>query len=157
MDKSQAIIDFIIQCPQIANNPLFFNAINAEDNNKGIVTIANDRILETSYVDGSVARQYSFTIIDYRSVTYDPVPKSLATSENVDEFIDVQSIVEWIEEQEDLHNYPDFGENCVVDRMTTTSALPNLSGVDENVTPALAKYIITIQIEYLDTSKQIFK
>lgn len=39
VDKNQAVIDFLINCPQIKNNPLFFNATEAKDNNKQILTL----------------------------------------------------------------------------------------------------------------------
>lgn len=157
VDKNQAIIDFIIQCPQIASNPLFFNAIKAEDENKEIITISTDKVLNTAFIDGSVQKQYSFSIIDFRSVSYDAVPKTLRTSENVDDMLDVQGIIDWLNEQNDQLNFPNFGSNCIIDSMVTTSDIPNLNGIDESVMPALAKYSITINIEYLDTSKQIFK
>ena len=157
VDKNQAIIDFIVTCPQIASNPLFFNAIKAEDENKEVITIANDRVLNTPFIDGSVQKLYSFSIVDFRSVSYDPVPKTFRTGENVDELLDVQGIIDWFDEQNDALNFPDFGSDCVIDSMVTTSDMPNLNGIDESVMPALAKYSITIQIEYLDTSKQIFK
>ena len=69
IDKNQAIIDFLIQCPQIASIPLYFNAIKAEDENKEIITISTDKVLNTPYIDGSVQKQYSFSIIDFRSVS----------------------------------------------------------------------------------------
>ena len=31
-DKHQAVIDYLINCPNILNSPLYFNFINAEDN-----------------------------------------------------------------------------------------------------------------------------
>ena len=71
--------------------------------------------------------------------------------------MDVQGIISWLDEQNDQLNYPDFGSDCIIDSMVTTSDTPNLNGIDESVMPALAKYSITINIDYLDTSKQIFK
>lgn len=64
MDKNQAVIDFLLKCPQIKENPLFFNFAEAKDNNKQIVTIANDKSVNKGFVDGSVLRRYTFTIID---------------------------------------------------------------------------------------------
>lgn len=158
MDKYQAIIDFLIQCPTIAANPLFFNFQNAKDNNKQIITQANDVSLNKKYIDGSVMKRFTFSIIDFRSVLYQPVPKAVGyTSENVEEIIDVQGIMDWINEQAELQNYPDFGTDCIIDSMKTTSENPNLNGVDTSVTPALAKYSMSIQIDYMDTSKAIWK
>lgn len=158
LDKNQAIIDFLIQCPTIANNPLFFNFLEAQDENKQIVTQANDISLNRNYVDGSVLKRFIFSLIDFRSVAYQPIPKASGyVSENVEECFDVQGIMDWINEQADLGNYPDFGESCIIDSMKTTSDNPNLNGVDTNVTPALAKYSMSIQIDYVDTSKRIWQ
>lgn len=157
VDKNQAIIDFLLNCPQIAENPIFFNVINAKDNDKQIITQANDVLLNSRYIDGSVLKRYTFILIDFRSVIYQPLPKVEGyTSENVEEMFDVQSIIDWVNAQADLENYPDFGENCIIDSMRTTSDNPNLNGIDTNVTPALAKYSMSIQIDYVDTSKAVW-
>lgn len=157
VDKNQAIIDFLMQCPAIAENPVFFNFLNAKDNNKQIITQSTDRSLNHSYVDGSVGKRYTFTIIDFRSITYQPLPKQPGySSENVEEMLDVQGILDWVNEQADIENYPDFGDNCLIDRMETTTDIPNLDGVDTQMAPALAKYSISIQIDYIDKSKTIW-
>jgi len=158
MDKNQAVIDFLIQCPTIAANPLFFNFLNAKNDNKQIITEANDVLLNSKYIDGSVLKRFTFTLIDFRSVSYEAIPRQEGlVSENVEEIIDVQGIMDWVNEQADLGNYPDFGETCFIDSMKTTSENPNLNGVDTQITPALAKYSMSIQIDYLDTSKAVWK
>lgn len=157
VDKNQAIIDFIIQCPQIKDNPLFFNFIEAKDNNKQIITIANDKALNRPYMDGSVLKRYTFTIVDYKSVAYQAIVKlPNYTNENVEEFMDVQAIIDWITEQANNRNFPDFGDTCVIDEMIAITDNPNLNGVDTSTKPALAKYSVSIQIQYLDTSQMLW-
>lgn len=156
-DKNQAVIDFLLECPQIQNNPLFFNVINAKDNDKQIITQSNEKSLNRTFVDGSVMKRFTFTIIDFRSVIYQPLPKVEGyTSENVEEMLDVQGIMDWVNAQADEQNYPDFGNDCQIDSMRTTSENPNLNGVDTSVSPALAKYSMSIQIDYIDTSKAVW-
>lgn len=169
MDKNQIIIDFMLQCPVIRNNPLFFNAIKAQDENKEIITVSNDRTMNARFIDGSVMKRYTFTIVDFRSISFNPVPINVVIpgtttttetdykSENVEDMFDVQGIIDWIEEQKEAQNFPDFGENCVIDNMETTSDTPNLNGIDSGVMPALAKYSITIQIDYIDNTQKLFK
>ena len=157
IDKNQAVINFLLQCPTIANNPTFFNFLNAKDNDKQIITQANDTSLNRNYVDGSILKRFTFSIIDFRSVAYQPLPKVAGyTSENVEEMFDVQGIIDWVNAQADAENYPDFGPLCKIDAMKTTSENPNLNGVDTSVTPALAKYSMSIQIDYIDTTKAIW-
>ena len=167
MDKNQAIIDFLLTCPTVSSNPLFFNFINAKDKSKQIIPIATDTGTNETYIDGSVLRHYTFTIMDYCSISYNPVPKNTTppgtttptdyVSENVADLKMVQDIVDWIKDQADSENYPDFGDDCEIDKMSTTTDIPNLNGVNTQVTPVLAKYSITIQIDYLDTSKMYWK
>lgn len=157
VDKNQAVINFLLNCPQIRDNPVFFNAINAKDNDKQIITQSNETALNKAYIDGSMMKRFTFTIIDFRSVIYQPLPKIAGyTSENVEEMLDVQGIMDWINEQADVQNYPDFGDDCQIDSMKTTSDNPNLNGIDTNVSPALAKYSMSIQIDYLDTTKAVW-
>jgi hypothetical protein len=156
-DKNQAVIDFLLQCPAIYNNQLYFNFLNAQDESKQMITQANDVALNKKYIDGSVLKRYTFTLVDFRSVVFQPLPKVEGyTSENVEEMLDVQGIIDWVNEKADAQEYPDFGENCFIDNMKTTSDNPNLNGVDTTVTPALAKYSMSIQIDYIDTTKQIW-
>ena len=177
VNKEQAVIDFLCTCPEIYNNPLFFNFVNAKSDNKQIITSGNDKNIQKPYIDGSVLKRYSFTLIDFRSVSYQaivkvpqPEPGTTTTTEledltteptptfineNVEEYVDIQTIIDWINEQEDAHNYPQFGNDCHVEEMRVTTENPVLNGVDTQSKPALAKYSFTIQIDYIDYSKAI--
>ena len=158
VDKNQAVIDYLITCPSIQNTPLYFNFINAQDDNKQIIILANDKAINKSYIDGSVLKRFTFTIIDFKSITFIPIPKQEGLSnENVEDMSTVQAIIDWISEQSDARNYPNFGEDCIVEDIRTTTDNPNLNGVDNSLVPALAKYSISIQVDYLDTSKMIWK
>lgn len=158
MDKNRAVIDFLTTCPSIQNSPLYFNFISSEDKHKQIITSANDKTVNTPFVDGSVMKRYTFTIVDFRSVAYRAIVKKEGyDDENVEELYDIQALMDWINEQADIGNYPDFGEDCQIDSMKTLSENPNLNGVDSSTTPPLAKYSISIQIEYLDKSKKLWK
>lgn len=156
-DKNQAVIDFLLTCPSISGNPLFFNFLNAQDNSKQIITQSNDKSLNKNFVDGSVLKRYTFSLIDFRSVSYDPLPIATGySSENVEELLGVQEIIDWVDKQADLLNFPDFGSSCLIESMRTTSENPNLNGVDVQIAPALAKYSMSIQIDYIDYSKKIW-
>ena len=157
MNKNQAVINFLIQCPQIRDNPLFFNFAEVEDNSRQIVTMANDRVVNKPYIDGSVLKRFTFTLVDYRTVTYQSIVKLEGyPNENVSELMDIQSVMDWINEQADLHNYPDFGSDCVIESMRTATDEPTLNGVDKSVSPSIAQYSMSIIIEYIDNSKKIW-
>lgn len=161
VNKEQAVIDFICNCPEIQAHPLFFNFINAKPDNKQIITSGNDRNMQKPYIDGSVLKRYTFTIIDFRSVTYQAIVKSSEAltppvNENVEEYVDIQNIIDWVDEQEDARNYPNFGNDCQIEEMKVLTDNPVLNGTDTQVKPALAKYSFSIQIDYIDNSKVIY-
>ena len=157
-DKNKAVVNFLLTCPYIQGNPLFYNFGKVEADNKQIVTIANDISVNTPFIDGSVRRRYTFTILDYKAVAYRAIVNREGVSdENLDNALEAQQIADWVEEQADLRNYPDFGKDCTIDEMLVITDQPNMNGVDRAVTPALAKYSISIRINYIDYSKAIWK
>ena len=158
IDKNQAVIDFLLTCPAIQSNPLFFNFLNAKDDNKQLVVTGNEKSINKRFVDVSIQKRYTFTIIDYKSIAYQAIPNSpTLMNENVQELFETQEIIDWIEEQEKLHNYPNFGTECEIEEMHTLTENPNLNGVDTSVSPALAKYSMSIQIDYIDTSNTLWR
>ena len=157
VDKNQAVIDFLANCPQIQSNPLYFNFSNAKDNNKQIVTTGNDKAINKPFIDGSVLKQFTFTIIDYKSIAYRAVVKQPGyEDENVADMAEVQDIIDWVEEQADNRVYPNFGADCFIEDMRVLTDNPNLNGTDTTVSPALAKYSLSIQIQYVDYTKALY-
>lgn len=157
-DKQEAIINYILQCPQIKDTPLYFNFINAKDNTSQIVTTANDKFLDKPYITGSVEKQYSFRILIFKSITDDALVKLEGFAhENVEELAYVQALIDWISEQDELKNFPNFGEECDVDGIETSAETPRLEGINMEVAPPLAMYSVTIRIHYVDNSKNIWR
>lgn len=158
VDKNQAVIDYIIRCPTIQNSPLYFNFINAEDDTNQFVTQTQERYASRQYIDGSVLKIYSFTIILYKSTADIAVVKMEGyPNENISDMSDIQALIDWIKEQNELHNYPDFGTDCIIDEIYTTTENPSFDGIDDQVSPPLAIYSITIEIQYLDISKKLWR
>lgn len=157
MDKNTAIINYLIQCPAIQDSPLYFNFVHGNEDDKQIITTSNEKTIDRPYIDGSILKRFTFTIIDFKSIAYRAVVKDdIHPDENVEDLLQVQDIIDWIEEQNDEQNFPDFGEDCVIEEIKTTANNPNLNGIDSNVSPALAKYSISIQVNYIDYSKVLW-
>ena len=158
MDKNKAIVTFLLTCPYIKDNPLFYNFGKVSPDNKQIITLANDTSVNIPFIDGSVRKRYTFTILDYKSVADRAILNREGVSdENLDGAFEAQQVIDWVEEQADARNYPNFGTDCVVDDMVVVTDQPNMNGIDRAVTPALAKYSISIRIDYIDYSKAIWK
>ena len=157
IDKNKAVIDYLLTCPDIQGSPLYFNFIEAKDNSNQFITNANDTIINQPYIDGSVEKVYTFTLIAFKSISYNPVTQVEGyTDENVADMADVQKLIDWVTSQNKIRNYPNFGGNCVVDNIKANSNNPNLDSVDTTLTPALAKYSISIEIEYLDITDRLW-
>lgn len=164
-DKNKAIITYLLNCDQIYGSVLYFNFIDVKDNNTQIVTNSDDRSISRPYIDGSVKRRYTFTIIKFKSVTDIPIVTNFPTgtsipeysNENVEDMTDMQSLIDWIAEQRENHVYPYFGEDCQIDDIYTTTDTPRLDGINTDMSPTLAMYSVEIVVDYIDTSRANWK
>lgn len=157
VDKNQAIIDYLLQCTDIDGKSIYFNLINESDDSIQILTTAEDKIMNRPYIDGSVLKRFTFNIIVFKSITESPlVTQDGYTNENVDDLAEVQALLDWIIEQRDLENYPDFGESCFIDDIDTTTETPRFDGINSEMNPPLAMYSISIVIQYLDKSRMLW-
>lgn len=154
MNKNQAMLNFLQTCPAIRDNPLFFNFGKVE-NGAHIANVKSDDVsINRPYIDGTEAKRYTFRLDSFKSIAYNPVIEGLP-DENLEDLEDVMTLLNWINEQDELKNYPAF-DNCVIDKMRSLSTRPELVGVDTTLSPPTAVYRISIQIDYLDTSKQVW-
>lgn len=156
VDKNKAILNFITTYPGIETSPIFVNFINAQDEDVQVITDSNDVSLNRKFVDGSVMKQYTFSIVVTKSITDLAIAKDIMLNENIDDMADIQAFMDWVNEQGDNHNYPDFGEKCIIEEMHTTSENPSIDGITDEVSPALALYSMEIRIDYIDYTKVIW-
>jgi len=157
VDKNKAMIAYLLNCDVINDHPLFFNFINVKNDNNQILTQSSDTALHIPYVDGSVSKAYTITILLFKSISQNAVVKIEGyDDENVDDFAAVQQLSDWINEQNQSHIYPDFGDKCIVDSIELLSDIPVLDGIDDSVNPPLAQYSIQIRVQYLDTTNVIW-
>lgn len=156
-DKNQALINYLITCPGIFKKPLYFNLAEPSDGIAQFITMSNDRAIDTAYIDGSINKLYSMTIICFVSITNKPIIKMEGVdNENIIDYSEIQTLVEWITEQNLKNSFPDFGNDCVVERIYTSSEQPRLDMIDNSVKPALAKYSFTVNVRYIDNTETIW-
>ena len=155
MDKNQAVTDFFQTYADISNNPLFFNFGDIENDAYQVNVTTNDVSLNRKYIDGSELRRYTIYIDSFKSVSTTPVISG-RSAENIDDMQEVQHLLDWIIAQADNRNYPDFGEDCIIDSMSTMSTEPVLIGIDSSLNPPIAIYRIAIRIDYIDNSKKLW-
>ena len=156
MDKTKAVLNFITTYDGIETSPIFVNFINAKNDDIQLLTSENETVLNRKFIDGSVMKQYTFTIVVTKSITSLAIAKDGLLSENIDDLADMQKFMDWINEQGYNRNFPDFGENCTIEEMHTTAENPSITGINTEANPALALYNIEIRIDYIDYSKVIW-
>ena len=157
VDKNKAVIEYLQLCPDIAQSTLYFNFANIKDAVTQFITLAQDRAIDTPFIDGAVRKRYSLTIMSFLTISDNPIVKVAGYSnENVSDMAEVQALIDWITGQDIARNFPDFGEDCEVESIRTTTNNPVLDQIDATKTPPLAKYSFTIQIDYIDNSQKIW-
>lgn len=157
IDKNQSIIEYLSECPTIASNKLFFNFADETDNSNQIIVHGDDKALNKPFVDGSVEKQYTFTMFVYKAVSYNPIAKVVGhPDENLVDLSDVQALLDWIVDQNEQLHFPNFGEKCIIESVEPLTNSPVLKGVDAKAQPPLAQYSIVIRVTYLDKSKMIW-
>ena len=156
MDKNKATINFLVTYPDLLTSPLFVNFINAKNENIQFMPSSNDKALNKPFIDGSVKKRYTFSLVITKSMTDLAFPTTTLTNENIEDLAEIQSLMDWINEQGDNYNYPDFGTDCVIEEMHTVAENPSLDGINTEVTPALALYSMEIRIDYIDYTKVIW-
>lgn len=155
MDKNQLMVEFLQTCPTIKDNPLFFNFGNVEDNAHQVTINSDDVALQKPYIDGSVKKRYTCSLDSFKSVACIPVVQG-QLDENIEDFADVQELLDWVNEQGENFNFPNFGEDFDIEEMKTLTAKPDLIGVESSLNPPMAIYRIIIQIDYIDNTKRLW-
>lgn len=134
--RHKAVWDWLMTCPHI--NDLFFSASRAEDGSTQMFP-TEEKLAD--YIDGSKKIRYICALTRFMPYSVDPNDES-----NIFKLISFEKIADWIEDQIDLGNVPQFPDGYI---LTDLSVLPNQSGwvVAQDMT--MAKYMIQFQIEYI--------
>ena len=157
VDKNNAVIEYLLTCEDINGSPLYFNLINAKNNTIQIITQAEDTSYNKPYIDGAIPKRYTCNLIVFKSISNaELVTSTDVSNENIDELNDVQKLVDWIQTQNDLKNFPNFGEDNIIDSIETTTDVPRFDGIDSSINPPLAMYSIGLRITYVDETKVIY-
>ena len=166
VDKNQRMLDYIMGCDVIAENPLYFNFINESDNSNQLLVARDDAVVNKPYIDGSVLKQYTVDVLLYKSIAYNPIvikqtpsgtePDPSYVDENMVDMRDGQTLIDWLIQQNDEGNYPDFGDKCIVESIEPTTNKPTLNGSNTDINPPLAQYSVGIKVTYLDITKQLW-
>jgi hypothetical protein len=145
MDKNAVMIEYIKQCPEI--DRLFFISAEVKDGTQSFFPISNDRQVK-KYIDGSRLKYYDFALFEFMGGNTDPLPTDGAeTHENVQNYQKMQAVIDWVGEQQEAGNFPNFGENTETQDIYSMTCNPTLAGIEKE---KIFRYMIQIRIEYLE-------
>lgn len=142
MDKNQAVWEFISKYPAIPGY-LTFNSIEEMVSATGLIPVSAEQNIET-YTDGSTKREYVFAIV--QMAIYD----TGTNNTNIMSLAEMQKFMDWLEEQNAIGNFPDFGSECMVDSIEPLQNIPSLAGTNEK---RIAKYMFQCRIVYYQEGK----
>lgn len=132
-----ALWDWFAGCASITR--LFFNFSGTDDGDTVIAT-SGDMLLE-DYISGMQRRRYAFDLIRYLPATFTENDPG-----NVDMMEDIDSIVQWVRQQNDAGNLPQFPDGCVAESI---EVLDDRTGYVAATDQNMAKYMIPFAIEYM--------
>ena len=132
------MVDYITQCAEVKD--LFFNFSTSKNGDTVIAPIASDYTVQ-EYIDKSALKWYDFSIIQFWPLSTEP-----NDSTNADIMFDVEEVMQWISDQEDAENYPNFGDKCEVQEISVLQDIPTVAGQDQSG----AKYMFSCRVEYLE-------
>lgn len=122
----------------LENNYLYYQSANAEPGIRMIVPEFGDYVNRTDIL-GYKYKSYVFIFIAYEQIDTGTSDVNITNMEIMDSFN------EWLEEQIEDKNYPDFGDNCDEYEIQPLQNMANLATVTED---GLAKYMLGCRINY---------
>lgn len=122
----------------LENNYLYYQSANAEPGIRMIVPEFGDYVNRTDIL-GYKYKSYVFIFIAYEQIDTGTSDVNITNMEIMDSFN------EWLEEQIEDKNYPDFGDNCDEYEIQPLQNMANLATITED---GLAKYMLGCRINY---------
>ena len=111
------------------------------DEYSAVVPISGVRAVKT-YINGDAIRQYDFMLQIALTVSDD-----IGASKNIENMFVLRQWQDWIDEQEQLGNYPAFGAKCSQYRLENLADMPAMAGRQED---GLAKYQFPARLTYME-------
>lgn len=141
IDKNEALSQYISEYPQLYGW-LYFNTIIQSSGETSLMTDSDNIINE--FIDSSKQREYIFSIVMLKD--YDRGTSDL----NIEALRETQNFNDWISTQNDIKNFPDWGNNNIINDINILSSLPMLR-IDQDTN--VAEYMLQLKINYLEKGK----
>lgn len=123
---------------ELVKENIHFNFSPDSNDSVALITNYSDKVVK-KFITRDVQKQYGFTILITKAYSSDDDDLNLEAMNFAQAFMD------WIDEQNEKKEFPDFGERCTVEKMENLQNMPNLSGISKEGT---ARYMIQARILY---------
>lgn len=122
------------------NDWLYFNAEKHEDGNTSVMSSESNASVET-FIDGSKLITLPFVVSMIKEYDFEQ------SETNLNSMSEAQNFIDWMQAQELISNYPQLGDNCIVEEIAVSDTVPT---VWVNQADNLAKYQVNCTIKYLE-------
>ena len=139
--KHKAVWDWLIQCPHITD--LFFVFSQTDD---GDVSLTPSESIVQEYIGGATLRTYDVAVTCASKCTFEP--NEIETIVNL---VDFEQLGDWVEAQNELHNFPVFPAGSTVQEIRV---LPNEGGFVAAQDSSGCKFMLQFQIDYIKEAKK---
>ena len=139
INKYNEIIEWFKQYTPL-HTWIYFNAFPVEPDTVSVSNVPNERELD-SFIDGSRRIELPFTLSLAKEF-------DIGTSDiNLEAMEEFENINEWVENQNAIRNFPDFGNNVLMEKVEVLETSPAVSVDNQN---QIAKYQGQFKITYLE-------
>lgn len=138
VNKHKVMRDWVSEF--LEDNNLYFEATDAYPGVRTLVPNYGDYVRKVDIL-GNKYKSYSFVFVGYETIDPGTSDVNLTNMEVFDAFN------EWLEEQKELKNFPDFGEKC---RDYDIIILQNMANLATIASDNLAKYMLGARIDYIE-------
>lgn len=135
-ERNKAVYEYLQSYPQL-HSWLYFNTILDAPENASMLT--GDDVVITEYIDGSKLKNYIFEVAFLKE--YDTGTSDI----NADAIEEAGNFCDWIDEQNELENFPVFDDG-EVQGIQINNQLPNMA---VNQDTGTARYTLACVITYL--------
>ena len=135
-NKHEAVWAWLHTCPHITN--LFFNAGRADG---GCTQLIPAESVKEEYIDGTSVRSYECTLVRFMEISFEANDET-----NIGDLIDFDKLGEWVEEQNEKQNFPQFPAKESVQEINVS---PSQAGYMVMLEAGIAKYQLQFQIDYV--------
>ena len=145
VDYTEIVFSISPKASELAGDMLNFNFSPESEDSISLITNYSDKV-KKKYITGDVLKEYGFTIVIVKSYS------SCQDDLNLEAMNFAQAFMDWLDQQNESKDFPDFGEDCAVQKMENLQNMPNLSGVNQDGT--MARYMIQARVIYKERKKR---